>query len=83
MASDDSLLLDLVRRVRIFEREAHEILGVHEAAPSRLYSLDHSYSKLGALTLSKTNSCAKHCDVSSPSSFAQPTSWLGPLSWTS
>src|ERR1700730_18455968 len=51
MANNDPLLSDLVRRARNFKRDAHEILSVHESAPSRLYSLDYSYSKLGTLTL--------------------------------
>lgn len=37
--------------VRAFEREAHEILGVHEAAPSRLVLLENTYKKLTALSL--------------------------------
>jgi hypothetical protein len=49
--ANDTLLYDLVRRSRSFEREAHKIFGVYESAPSRLYSLDQSYAKLGALSL--------------------------------
>jgi hypothetical protein len=44
-------LSDLLGKVRAFEREAHRILAVHEAAPSRLVLLEDTYKKLGALTL--------------------------------
>src|SRR3989442_11936213 len=44
-------LADLLGRVRAFERDAHRILAVHEAAPSRLVLLEDTYKKLGALTL--------------------------------
>ena len=44
-------LVDLLGKVRAFEREAHGILAVHEAAPSRLILLEDTYRKLGALTL--------------------------------
>lgn len=38
-------------RARAFEREAHGILAVHEAAPSRLVLLEDTYRRLTALTL--------------------------------
>lgn len=44
-------LTDLLAKVQAFEREAHGILAVHEAAPSRLVFLEDTYKKLGALTL--------------------------------
>ena len=44
-------LADLLGRVRAFEHEAHGILAVHEAAPSRLILLEETYKKLGALSL--------------------------------
>lgn len=46
-------LSDLLGRIRAFEREAHGILAVHEAAPSRLVLLEDTYKKLGALALSQ------------------------------
>ena len=46
-------LAGLLARARAFEREAHGILGVHEAAPSRLVLLEDTYKKLGALSLSQ------------------------------
>jgi hypothetical protein len=44
-------LSEVVGRVLAFEREAHGILAVHEAAPSRLVLLEGTYKKLGALSL--------------------------------
>ena len=38
-------------RARAFEREAHGIFAVHEAAPSRLVLLEDTYKRLTALTL--------------------------------
>lgn len=42
---------DFLRDVRAFEKEAHSILAVHEAAPSRLIVLEDTYRKLKALSL--------------------------------
>ena len=42
---------EVLLRVRAFEREAHAILAVHEAAPSRLVLLEDSYKTLTALSL--------------------------------
>lgn len=42
---------EVLSRVHAFEREAHRILSVHEAAPSRLVLLEDTYKKLGALSL--------------------------------
>jgi hypothetical protein len=44
-------LAELVHRLRAFEREAHGILAVHEAAPSRLVLLENTYKKLTVLNL--------------------------------
>jgi hypothetical protein len=44
-------LADLLGKARAFEREAHRILAVHEAAPSRLILLEDTYKKLTVLTL--------------------------------
>ena len=38
-------------KAREFEAEAHTILGVHEASPSRVFLLDKSYNSLEALNL--------------------------------
>jgi len=40
-----------LQSARAFEREAHKVLSVHEAAPSRLVVLEDTYRKLGALSL--------------------------------
>ena len=42
---------EFLGRVRAFERDAHAILAVHEAAPSRLILLEDTYRKLTALSL--------------------------------
>jgi hypothetical protein len=44
-------LEQVLDKVRAFEREAHGILAVHEAAPSRLVLLEETYKKLTALSL--------------------------------
>jgi hypothetical protein len=43
--------LDLLRRARAFERDAHTILSVHEAAPSRLVLLEDTYKRLTTLSI--------------------------------
>ena len=45
------MLSELLGRVRAFQREAHQVLSVHEAAPSRIVLLEHTYRRLGALSL--------------------------------
>lgn len=47
------VLADVLQAARAFSRDAHEILSVHETAPSRLVVLEDSYKKLGALSLSQ------------------------------
>ncbi len=48
--------LDLVLgRARAFEREAHGILAVHEAAPSRLVLLEDTYKRVATLSLRQDN----------------------------
>lgn len=47
----DPRILALLERTRAFEAEAHEILGSHERAPSRIYLLDKTYEDLEHLTL--------------------------------
>src|SRR3990172_9975107 len=44
-------LEQVLGRARAFEREAHGILAVHEAALSRLVLLEDTYKRLTALTL--------------------------------
>lgn len=44
-------LAHVLGKARAFEREAHSILAVHEAAPSRLVLLEETYKKLTALSL--------------------------------
>ena len=46
----------MIRRVNSFLEEAHEILAVHEAAPSRLVLLDDTYKKLKGLSLQQDES---------------------------
>jgi len=41
----------ILKDVRAFEKEAHSILSVHEASPSRLVVLEDTYRKLRALSL--------------------------------
>jgi len=41
----------LLRRVNAFRKEAHQILAVHESAPSRTVILDDTYKKLTGLSL--------------------------------
>jgi hypothetical protein len=43
----------VLHSARAFEREAHKVLAVHEAAPSRLVILEDTYRKLSALSLSQ------------------------------
>jgi len=45
------LLEDVVHRVNSFVAEAHRILAVHEAAPSRTVLLDNTYNELQRLSL--------------------------------
>lgn len=45
------MLSELLRKLRAFEREAHQILAVHETAPSRIVLLEDTYKRLGALSL--------------------------------
>jgi hypothetical protein len=44
-------IASVLQAVRGFEREAHKILAVHEAAPSRVVLLEDSYKRLSALSL--------------------------------
>lgn len=45
------MLESVLRRVNSFREEAHRILSVHEAAPSRVVILDETYKKLQGLSL--------------------------------
>ena len=45
------MLESILRRVNSFREEAHRILSVHEAAPSRTVILDDTYKKLHGLSL--------------------------------
>jgi hypothetical protein len=42
---------NIVRRINLFIAEAHKILSVHEAAPSRTVLLDETYKELKELSL--------------------------------
>lgn len=47
-----SVVREFLGRLSAFEKEAHDILGVHEdATPSRIYFLDQTYSDLGKLSV--------------------------------
>jgi len=41
----------LLNRVQYFEKEAHKVLSVHEASPSRIINLEDTYKKLKGLSL--------------------------------
>ena len=45
------MLSEILKRTKEFENEAHKILGVHEASPSRIVLLDESYKKLQGLSV--------------------------------
>jgi len=45
------MLSELLGRVRAFQREAHQVLSVHEASRSRIVLLEDTYKRLGALSL--------------------------------
>jgi len=45
------MLQSILRRVNAFLDEAHKILSIHEAAPSRIVLLDNTYKKLQKLSL--------------------------------
>lgn len=53
MSGDPAVVVrEYLGRLREFEKEAHQILGVHEAAvPSRVYLLDSTYEELGKLSV--------------------------------
>src|SRR5438034_3417142 len=45
------MLSELLSRVSGLQREAHQVLSVHEAAGSRIVLLEDTYKRLGSLTL--------------------------------
>jgi hypothetical protein len=47
------VLEGILARVRLFQREAHVVLSVHETAPSRVVILEETYRYLGGLSLSQ------------------------------
>lgn len=47
------MLQRVLKRVNAFLSEAHEILGVHEAAPSRIVLLNNTYEKLGRFSFAQ------------------------------
>ena len=51
MGIDSSVILNVAKRVKSFEDEAHEILSIHEEAPSRAVLLDASYKHLSGLSI--------------------------------
>jgi flagellar biosynthesis chaperone FliJ len=42
---------DVVRRAHSFEKAAHAVLAIHEAAASRIVHLEHTYQQLKGLSL--------------------------------
>lgn len=48
---DSEILGELIDKARAFEREAHKILSVHEAAPSRVVVLEDTYRQLARLSV--------------------------------
>ncbi len=45
------MIINLLKRAKVFEREAHKILSIHETSKSRLIILENSYRKLATLSL--------------------------------
>jgi len=45
------LISKLLDRARAFEREAHQVLSVHESTPSRIVLLENTYKRLTALSV--------------------------------
>ena len=45
------MLKQIFQRIESFKKEAHKILAIHEAAPSRTVILDDTYKKLKGLSL--------------------------------
>jgi len=45
------ILAELVAKARAFEKEAHDILAIHEAAPSRVILLEGTYRQLSGLSI--------------------------------
>jgi len=48
---DSEILGEWIDKAREFEREAHKILSVHEAAPSRVVVLEDTYRQLPGLNI--------------------------------
>jgi len=48
---DSEILGELIDKARAFEKEAHEILSIHEAAPSRVVVLEDTYHQLSNLSI--------------------------------
>lgn len=45
------MILDLLKKIKAFEREAHNILSVHETSVSRVILLEDTYNQLDALSI--------------------------------
>lgn len=45
------MISKLLDRARAFEREAHQVLSVHESTPSRIVLLENTYKRLTALSV--------------------------------
>lgn len=45
------MLIDFLKKIRAFEREAHNILSTHEASASRIILLEDTYKELSALSI--------------------------------
>ncbi|TKJ32207.1 hypothetical protein CEE39_06110 [bacterium (candidate division B38) B3_B38] len=45
------MILELLKRVKAFEREAHNILSVHETSISRVILIEDTYKRLDALSI--------------------------------
>ncbi len=79
----DSLLGILVSRAREFELEAHSILGLHEAAPSRAILLSDSYKNLSGLSLKEDELFrqALRCIENGLFRSAHVMAWAGFMDW--
>lgn len=42
---------DVLKRIKLFEREAHNILGIHETSKSRIVHIEQTYKRLSGLSL--------------------------------
>jgi hypothetical protein len=73
---DDAVLV-VLRRLRGFEREAHQILGMHESSLSRVVFLDETYKQLKGLSVKQDELFreALHCVENSLFRAAHVMAW--------